>query len=91
MITQEPGSLSLCVDYDALFSVTAAADRVLDPLNYQWFFNGNAIADATDATPVNRKGLLDPGTPKVSPRCVPVTMHLAAILSPSEIVSATST
>jgi hypothetical protein len=45
-ITAQPQNLTLAPGAAAVFSVTASG---LPPLSYQWYFNGAAIAGATDA------------------------------------------
>jgi hypothetical protein len=48
VITQHPPNLAVPAGQDVALTVSASADQALfDPLNYQWFFKGMAIADAT--------------------------------------------
>lgn len=50
VITQQPQSLIVAAGLNAFFSVAAIGEYpIYDPLQYQWFFNGEVIADA--ATP----------------------------------------
>jgi sugar lactone lactonase YvrE len=46
-ITTQPGSQTVNAGQNASFSVVASGSS---PLSYQWSFNGNAIANATNAT-----------------------------------------
>src|SRR4029077_1512953 len=46
-ITQQPVSLVVTQGASATFSVTASGDP---PLNFQWLFNGGAIAGATNTS-----------------------------------------
>jgi alpha-tubulin suppressor-like RCC1 family protein len=47
VILQQPQSLSILVGATATFSITATGDEPLDPLSYQWWFNGASITNAT--------------------------------------------
>jgi alpha-tubulin suppressor-like RCC1 family protein len=55
VITQQPQSLTVAAGQSAGLSVAASGDLPLDyPVQYQWFFNGTALAGATMATlPMN--------------------------------------
>lgn len=46
-ITQEPTNTTVYFGQTAMLSVTASGEP---PLSYQWFYNGNPIGGATDAT-----------------------------------------
>jgi len=80
VITQQPQNLNVAASHSAVFSVAARGQQSIyidDPLQYQWFFNGTAVAGATMPT----LSLNDVQAPAAGNYSVVVTNSVGAVTS----------